>query len=103
VKQLKSHAQLGGQAEEAGERGGNELGGDQEHEAVGQGHQAVVDQNVGLAGRIVGGDELAGESQLTAELDGAGFSVRKESGPRSRTAPSTMSEAREPPSLSRDS
>ena len=33
----------------------------------------------------------------------AGFSVKKESGPRSTTAPSTISEDKDPPSRSRDS
>jgi hypothetical protein len=44
-----------------------------EHQAIGNLHQSVVHQDVSLALRIIGADELIGESQLPAEIRGPGF------------------------------
>ena len=53
MQQFQRHANLGGEAEQPRQRGGNQLGGHQKHEPVGQSDKAVADQDVGLAGRVV--------------------------------------------------
>ncbi len=58
----------------SGERGcGNELGGDEEHEAVGQRDEAIANDDEGLAVGVVGGGELVAEAELAAELRAGGF------------------------------
>ena len=73
MKQLHAHAQLGGETEETGGGGGNQLGGHEKHEPVGQCHEPVSDDDVGLAGGIVGGDQVRAETKLATELSGGRF------------------------------
>ncbi len=68
MQQLKRHANLGAQAEQPRQRRRNQLGGNQEHQPVGQRHQPVAHDDIGLAGRVVRGDQLAAEAQLAAQF-----------------------------------
>ena len=80
---------------------GNELGGHEEHEPVGQRHEPVAYDDPGFARGVVGGISWAPRPSSRQSSAAAGFSVRKESGPRSSTAPLTISEASDPPSRGR--
>ena len=53
MEQFQRHAHLGLKAEEARESRGDQLGGYQEHEPVGQSDKAVAHQDVGLASSVV--------------------------------------------------
>lgn len=70
VEQFHAHANFGAEAEEGRERSGNELGGNQEHQPVRQGNQAVVHDDVRLAGGVVGGDQVRAEAEFAAEFGG---------------------------------
>ena len=73
VQQFEAHADLCLQAEEAGQRGGNQLGGHHEHQAVGQRHEAVADDNVCLALGVVRGRQFGAQAHFTAEFGRRGL------------------------------
>ena len=57
------------------------LGGHHHHEPVGQGDEAAVLADVGLAEMIVGADDLIGEAQFTDQFEGRGLGGEKAIGP----------------------
>ncbi len=63
----------GGCAEEVGVVECGEVGGDHHAHAVGHGAQLAVDEDVGLAGRILRGEKLVGEAEFDGEFAGPGF------------------------------
>src|SRR5579859_7287875 len=73
MQQFQRHANLGCGAEEARERGWNQLGWDKEHEPVGQRNQAIFYDDPGFAVGIVGRNELVAEAEFAAELSACGL------------------------------
>src|SRR2546425_13010407 len=73
MKPLAHHLQFGAEREEWRHQGGHDLGGHHEHQAIGERHQFAVEQDVSLAMRIIGTDQLIGETELAAEIRGPGF------------------------------
>ena len=81
VQQLKRHAHLGANTEEPRKRSGNQLGGHQEHEAVGQRHKAIADDDIGFARGVIRGQQIPAKAQLAAEFGGGRFFRKEGVGP----------------------
>lgn len=63
----------GGGAEEGRAIDGVEVGGDHHAHAVGHGLEAIVEKDVGLAGVVVGGEEVGLQAELDREIAGPGL------------------------------
>ena len=73
MEQFARHAEFGGPGKKGGEGGGQDFCGDHEHQAVGHGDEAAIDEDVGFAGGVVRSDELIAEAEGAAKLGGPGL------------------------------
>ncbi len=80
-QQLKRHPHLGGNTEEPRHRRRRQLGRHQEHEPIGQRHQAIAGNDIRFARGVVRRDQFAAQSQLAAKLGRRGFFRQEGIGP----------------------
>ena len=68
MKQFLRHAQFRLPRKKRRKSGGQDFGGDHEHQAVGHFHELSLGQNVSLAIGVVGANELIAESKSATKI-----------------------------------
>lgn len=79
-KEFARHAEFRRPGKQRRQRGRNKLRRDHEHQAVGQGDEAVPDDDVGSALAVIGRKKLISDAEFPAKRGGCGFLGQKRIG-----------------------